>query len=70
MGLPPGSQAIWGSVPIIFSSSDESDKVGDLLFRHDPLLEAQVLLLSARSQIESDHKLHVEHVDSLDNENN
>ena len=70
MGLPPGSQAIWGSVPIIFSSSDESDKVGDLLlFRHDPLLEAQVLLLSARSQIESDHKLHVEHVDSLDENN-
>ena len=31
MGLPPGSWAIWGSVPMIFSSSDESDKVGDLL---------------------------------------
>ena len=32
MGLPPGSRAMWGSVPFNFSSSDESDMAYDLFF--------------------------------------
>ena len=32
MGLPPGSRAMWGSVPIKFYSSDESDMAYDLFF--------------------------------------
>ena len=68
MGLPPGSRAIWGSVPIISSYLTSQTRLTIFFFLDMTHFSKRVLLLSARLQTESDHKLHVEHVDSLEQE--
>ena len=65
MGLPPGSRAMWGSVPIIFRLKSQT-RLAIFFLDMTHFLEVQVLLFSARFQVESDQELHVEHVDSLE----
>ena len=70
MGPPPGSRAISGGDSIQFSSSEESDMAlrSLLLLSHEPLSRSVMSSFFGKFPGLSNQELHVEHGDSLEQE--